>query len=272
MRIVRGPRPDTGYTVLDNVIIRDSRLSWKARGILVYLLSQPDGWESDSVQLAAMAKDGRDATRTGLAELRETGYLMYEKTQDPTTGRWSTAITVVDNPGTGFPASAQSVVNGANTPGAGFSVPGPTPGFPTPGFPAAGFSGGKEPSTKPKEQILAAPSGGGEVVPLFPTPQAPPKKAAERARNDLFDAVAAACGISLEQITKTAGSECGKAAAEIRAAGGTAAMVTLYARRYRQKFGANITLSPSALAKWWPTLATSGTESGGTRPPGWEFQ
>ena len=39
--IVRSARPER-YTVLDNDILRNHALSFKARGILGYLLSQPD--------------------------------------------------------------------------------------------------------------------------------------------------------------------------------------------------------------------------------------
>jgi len=91
----------------------------------------------------------------------------------------------------------------------------------------------------------------------------------KRARNDLFDAIATACGWDLTAITKSAGAECGKAAAEIKAAGGTAAMVTLYAQRYRRQFGADIQLTPSALTKWWAKLASASTGTEGatdTRP------
>jgi hypothetical protein len=95
--------------------------------------------------------------------------------------------------------------------------------------------------------------------------------AAPRKRNEIFDAIATACGWDLTAITKSAGSECGKAAAEIKAAGGTAAQVTLYARRYRQQFGKDIQLTPSALTKWWAKLASTGTESaaGSSTIPEW---
>lgn len=59
--------------------IRDSRLSWKARGLLAFLLDHPDGWVVNSEQLAEAGPDGRDAVRSGLKELREQGYYRLER-------------------------------------------------------------------------------------------------------------------------------------------------------------------------------------------------
>ena len=51
--IVRSKRPEKHYTVLGNDIIRDQRLSWRARGILVYLLSMPENWRTTASWLTA---------------------------------------------------------------------------------------------------------------------------------------------------------------------------------------------------------------------------
>ena len=95
--IVRSTRPER-YTVLDNDILRNHALSFKARGILGYLLSQPDNWSISSSRLAKVGPDGRDAIRTGLQELEQLGYLVRERRQDPMTGRWSTCTVVYDEP------------------------------------------------------------------------------------------------------------------------------------------------------------------------------
>ena len=44
--IIRAARPHQNYTVVHNELIEDSQLTWKARGILVYLLSKPDHWRT----------------------------------------------------------------------------------------------------------------------------------------------------------------------------------------------------------------------------------
>lgn len=95
--IVRAPRATANYTVLPNRVLRDNRLSWKARGLLAYLLSMPDNWRTNSAQLAGVGRDGREAVRTGLAELEAAGYLARRRNQD-SAGHWSTVTYVYDTP------------------------------------------------------------------------------------------------------------------------------------------------------------------------------
>jgi len=97
--IVRSPRPVTQYTVLSNAVIRDHRLSWKARGILVYLLSLPDNWQTSAEQLVRAAVDGRHSVLAGLTELEEHGYLVRIRRQKAN-GQWHTSTVVFDNPQT----------------------------------------------------------------------------------------------------------------------------------------------------------------------------
>lgn len=95
--IVRSKRPSTHFTVLANDVIRDRRLSWRARGILIYLLSQPDNWKTTAAHLSSVGQEGRDSIRNALAELETVGYLTRQKHQDER-GRWSTATYVYDYP------------------------------------------------------------------------------------------------------------------------------------------------------------------------------
>jgi alkylhydroperoxidase/carboxymuconolactone decarboxylase family protein YurZ len=101
--IVRSPRPDNHFTTFANEILRDERLSYKARGILLELLSRPDNWRV-SAEALANGKDGRDAVLSGLAELREVGYIVTTKRQEPN-GQWVTESVVYDSPKLGFPKS-----------------------------------------------------------------------------------------------------------------------------------------------------------------------
>lgn len=70
------------YTVISNAALRDPRLSCKACGLLVRMLSLPDGWNFTIRGLASMYKDGKAAVDTALKELEETGYLRRERTRD----------------------------------------------------------------------------------------------------------------------------------------------------------------------------------------------
>ena len=94
--IVRAPRYDR-FTVLPNQALRDERLSWKARGLLAFLLSQTEGWRVSSATLAKQAPDGIHAIRAGLRELEDHGYLVRQKYQDHA-GRWRTDSIVYDLP------------------------------------------------------------------------------------------------------------------------------------------------------------------------------
>lgn len=95
--IVRGPLPTRSYTVLQNELLRDRRLSWKARGLLAYLLSQPPGWTTRTEHLAGVAPDGRDSVRSGLRELEAAGYLRRWRTRADD-GRWEWHTVVYDDP------------------------------------------------------------------------------------------------------------------------------------------------------------------------------
>lgn len=82
--IQRGPRLAANFTTLSNVVINDSRLSFRARGVLLNLLSKPASWRTRSIALAAQSpREGRDAIRTAMRELEEHGYLTRERVQNP---------------------------------------------------------------------------------------------------------------------------------------------------------------------------------------------
>lgn len=84
------------YTVIDNSALQDSRLSFVARGIHHLLLSYPDGWEVQVKQLQEQTpKEGRDAIRKALTELKNFGYVVKAKIIHPTTGKvlkWQSVI------------------------------------------------------------------------------------------------------------------------------------------------------------------------------------
>jgi hypothetical protein len=76
--ILRQHRRESNYSVVSNDLIRDGRLTWAARGMLVYLLSMPDGWEVRETHLVAACsapRQGIDAVRKVVAELEAAGYM-----------------------------------------------------------------------------------------------------------------------------------------------------------------------------------------------------
>ena len=101
------------FTVVDNSAIRDPRLSWKATGLLVFLLGQSDGYKVSVAGLTKSKSDGRDAVSTGLSELEAAGYVRRRRIRNGK-GQLQTLIDVaespelfaaLDSPTTDFPAS-----------------------------------------------------------------------------------------------------------------------------------------------------------------------
>jgi len=95
--IIHGPTPQRDFTIISNDVIRDAELSYRARGLLVFLLSQPPDWETSSARLALEGGEGRDAIRTALRELVNAGYLQLAKEQN-SRGYWQAQWVVVATP------------------------------------------------------------------------------------------------------------------------------------------------------------------------------
>ena len=68
-------RKKTGFTQISNSMLEDDRLSWKAKGLLAYMLSRPNNWKINKSDLYKRATEGRDAMTNGLEELKNYGYL-----------------------------------------------------------------------------------------------------------------------------------------------------------------------------------------------------
>jgi len=69
---------------VDKGILENPRLSWKAKGILIYLLSQPDKWVPQVTDIIKHGTASRVAVQAALQELREEGYarLVSQRTED----------------------------------------------------------------------------------------------------------------------------------------------------------------------------------------------
>ncbi len=76
------------YVILDKTFLTQKNLSWKAKGLLAYLLSLPSDWEIHVNELVKHAKDGRDAVYTAIRELKQAGYII-QTTKRSNTGRFS---------------------------------------------------------------------------------------------------------------------------------------------------------------------------------------
>lgn len=69
-------RADDPYTRVPNSTVRDVRLDLKARGLLLVMLSKPDGWRFTERNLATEVGVSRDQIRTAMDRLVEAGYVL----------------------------------------------------------------------------------------------------------------------------------------------------------------------------------------------------
>lgn len=104
---IRRSRLTGDFLQVPNATVRDDRLSHMARGILVELLSRPDGWEAtaDDMWQASVAKHGKDSPgrrmfRAAFAELKAHGYLTAGRGA-LAGGRHATVLTLTDVPHAG---------------------------------------------------------------------------------------------------------------------------------------------------------------------------
>lgn len=80
MTIIRGPQPQENFQILPNATARDQRLSFRARGLLVLMLSYPPDWQFNRDWLARQTDgEGVSAVRTALQELETCGYLVRRR-------------------------------------------------------------------------------------------------------------------------------------------------------------------------------------------------
>ena len=103
MSITRAPRPTSNFYLLDKKISEDKRLSWAARGILIFLLGKPDHWTVSPAALTNETKGlkrstGRDGVYAILKELAEVGYLQIADDRDASGSFAGTNYTVSETP------------------------------------------------------------------------------------------------------------------------------------------------------------------------------
>lgn len=73
---IRKGKQNKNYTVVPNAPLRDKQMSWKAKGLLSYLLSMDDDWVIHKNDLSNRSTDGYDSTLKAFNELVEKGYIL----------------------------------------------------------------------------------------------------------------------------------------------------------------------------------------------------
>lgn len=92
MSIVRVAK-NSNYVVMNRTALNDKRLSWKAKGIMAYLLSMPDDWVFYMDELVTHATDGKASFQSGFKELKDCGYVERKPIREgQRIVRWETIV------------------------------------------------------------------------------------------------------------------------------------------------------------------------------------
>src|SRR5688572_29114682 len=75
LSIIRVRKEPAKYATISKGFLSDVRLTYRAKGILAYLLSKPDDWQVRETDLIKQGPDGRHAVRRALQELHNAGYM-----------------------------------------------------------------------------------------------------------------------------------------------------------------------------------------------------
>ena len=70
------------YAVIAKHHLKNRALSYKAKGLLTFMLSVPPEWDWSMAGLSTLASDGVDGVRSGIRELEKHGYLTRRRIRD----------------------------------------------------------------------------------------------------------------------------------------------------------------------------------------------
>jgi len=68
-------KQNKNYKAMNRSAAQDKKLSWKAKGIMFYFLSKPDGWEGHMYDLLQNGKGGKSRVQSAINELKVAGYI-----------------------------------------------------------------------------------------------------------------------------------------------------------------------------------------------------
>ena len=97
MTIIRGSSSTDQVVVILRAAAQDEELSYRARGLLLALMSRPPDWKTNYRRLTDEAREGQRAVRMALRELQRRGYLHRARVHNGRGFEWSWAIS--DSPG-----------------------------------------------------------------------------------------------------------------------------------------------------------------------------
>ena len=255
-RTAKSKDREVRFTSIDNALLQNHSLTYRARGLLAFVLSCPTQWTHNAENLAGKgdSTEGPDSLRAALRELQQAGHAHLEKVRDEkghVRHRWR----FFEEPSPKNPETAPTRQKRHSAPSRDL----PPPGQPPPGQPPRYESTINE-STINESTInestvhfaSATAAAGRETLPGLSVGPSPPQT---RPRNELFDALVRATGSDPMGMTERAKNAAGVALAEINKAKSdlTPAEIERRAENYRRHFTAPIT--PNALAMHWAKCA-----------------
>lgn len=109
MEVIR-VKKDRNYTVINNTIFKDGRISCKSKGIFATIMSLPDDWDFSVSGMSSILKEGKTSIYSSLDELISFGYVLKKTNRNDKgiiTGVeykfFETPINKDFNPHSGFP-------------------------------------------------------------------------------------------------------------------------------------------------------------------------
>lgn len=75
MATFRAIKESGNFVTVHKNFIHDNNLTFKAKGILLYLLSRPDNWQIYESEMLKHTKEGKDSLKSGIKELEDVGYI-----------------------------------------------------------------------------------------------------------------------------------------------------------------------------------------------------
>lgn len=112
--LVKSKKLASGFTVIDNKVFRDYRLSLRATGLLTKMISLPDNWSYSLAGLVALCADGKDSVRSAVHELETLGYLYRGRRRDAAGRLGESVYLVFDEPETPEKAACELAAQGCD--------------------------------------------------------------------------------------------------------------------------------------------------------------
>ena len=100
---------ESNYTRVSNHYLRDSSLSFKAKGLLTLMLSLPEDWDYTIAGLAQFTADGRVSIANTIRELEECGYIRRSQTRGENGAFAQNEYWIYEVPQTDEPPCAENV-------------------------------------------------------------------------------------------------------------------------------------------------------------------